>query len=160
MATAHLYALYHFEDNKGGRASTRFKLPTGLATSGGAGAVAAAIAAALVALCDARLTRYEIIHHSGQLSSPAPAPTSDCFRRVSLLYRDGTGSGSITLPSFVALPFDEDDPYGAGRITRAQLLLWGLLDNVEALVEDTLRPDDTPFPTTFVVGGAAGGLYR
>jgi hypothetical protein len=147
----------YFDDNNRHKAETRFWFPNGAVTSDGAIAGSGGIISALSAISSARITHYETRINSDRISGDAPAPASDCFRRLSLFYRNGTSIGSLTVPSWTGLPVDTDGPYQFIRVTRDAAILSGVLANLEALVANTVTKEGEPFPGNFVVGGTSGG---
>lgn len=150
--------VFHFEDNNGKRAEHRYVFNASAIDPATGGAGVNTLRDALVSLSDARLTHYEIIFSSGDIGGPPPAPTSDCLRRLSLLYRNGDEWGAVLFPSPVALPDDGLDTYGHSRFTRAEAILSGVLADLERLVANQVKSDGSPFPDTFIVGSPAGGL--
>lgn len=107
----------------------------------------------LDAVSTAEIVQAKIIYDLDEFAFGPPAINSDVFERCVLLFRDGELWGSFSLPSVGALPFDTDGPYRGVRVTRENLVLSGMLADVESLVTNTLRPDGAPFPQTFYVGG-------
>lgn len=156
-------AEFRFRDNNGKRSTVTLLFAD--EGQGGTFALAldrcAAIAAAAVGLSDAYLERYRATKTYQTEGLPPASAQSSVYRRAALLFRDDGDTEGVwlTIPSYSPnLPVDADGPYAGRRITRENLVLSGMLGDIQDFVSGQLRPDGSPFPTYFRVGYTTGDV--
>lgn len=142
---------YTFQDNNGKKGTTGLWLPATNFPSEHEGA-AISIAAPLAALSNAALVGARLSYPIDIPASNPPEISSNVYRRMVLVFTDGSNYGLLSIPSGNRLYTDLDGDYRSIRITRERLLLLGMLPALESALGDTYLQWGEPFPSTYSVG--------
>lgn len=143
---------FEWVDNSGKVSEHRLHAPASQ-EFGGVASQGLALANVMQAVSSARLRSLTISQVFATGGDAPPSPDSDARTYALLLYRNGSDTSSIVVPSPAGVLFEVVGPYAGRRITRESAALSGLLPTLDTLVQEFLDSVGRPYGATFVVGG-------
>jgi hypothetical protein len=138
-------------DNNGGVSRPGYYLPEGTPPAA-ALSWANTLRSVLLPLTNAALQDALLSYDLGITPSGPADLTSNSRDKLALFYSTEAISAHLVIPSPRQLAYDLDGPWRGFRLTRDSAAAAGLLVGIEEIVAGTVFSDNTPFPTTFVVG--------
>jgi hypothetical protein len=137
-------------DNNAGVSRPGYYLPGDTPVSA-AIAFANDVRAVLLPLTSAALQNASLTYDLGIAPSWPAGPTSDSREILVLYYGTSQNAATVIIPSPHIATYDLGGPWRAFRLSRSSLSA-GLLADIETLVTGTVFYDNSPFPSTFLVG--------